>query len=193
MKDLGKIALVGLPPALEMALLQQLGADPDLSVAVVATPSPESAPIFADLVIYAGTSRNLPPGVPALPLDTAKAARLGAILRQAQQMLDEPVLYLDDFPVGPYIFQPQEKALARQGQQDIALTDKEADILVYLAKRRDAAVSRDELLRHVWRYQEGIDTHTLETHIYRLRQKMEVSAEQPTLLVTVEGGYRLNL
>ena len=184
MKDLGKILLKGLPPALEMALLQQLDANPDVSVV-----APAEAP---DLVIYAGSAATLPPGVPALPLETTRTSRLGAILRQAQQMLDEPVLYLDEFAIGPYVFQPQEKLLARGGQ-DIALTDKEADILVYLAKRRGDAVSRDDLLRHVWRYQEGIDTHTLETHIYRLRQKMEVSAEEPALLVTVDGGYRLNL
>ena len=187
MKEIGKISLIGLPPSLEMALLQQFSADPDLSAAALS-----DAALPADLVIYAGTAHSLPPGVPALPLDTGKPARLGAILRQAQQMLDEPVLYLDEFPIGPYVFQPQDKLLARPGQQDIPLTDKEADILVYLAKRGDA-VNRDDLLRHVWRYQEGIDTHTLETHIYRLRQKMEVSAEQPSLLVTVDGGYRLNL
>lgn len=190
MKDLGKILLLGLPPALETALLQQLAADPTVSAATGTGPD---AATEADLVIYAGTGRDLPPGVPALPLDVAKPARLGAILRQAQQMLEEPALYLDEFSIGPYVFQPQEKTLARSGQQDIALTDREADILVYLAKHRGTAVSRDDLLRDVWRYQDGIDTHTLETHIYRLRQKIEESAEQPALLVTAEGGYRLNI
>lgn len=175
--------LLDLPRALEKALLEQLAADASVAV----------TPDGADLVIYAGTAKNLPPGVPALPIDTARPQRLGAILRQAQQMLDEPVLYLDEFPIGPYVFQPQEKTLARSGAQDIALTDREADILVYLAKRKGEAVSRDDLLRQVWRYQDGIDTHTLETHIYRLRQKMEESADAPALLVTSEGGYRLNL
>ena len=193
MKDLGKILLIGLPRALEAALLQQLAADPSVSAVAGTGAARNESSGAADLVIYAGTARDLPPGVPALPLDTAKPARLGAILRQAQQMLDEPALYLDEFPVGPYIFQPQEKTLSRAGQQDIALTDREADILVYLAKRRGLAVSRDDLLRDVWRYQDGIDTHTLETHIYRLRQKIEDSADQPALLVTAEGGYRLNL
>ncbi len=185
MSSLGKIQLVGLPAALETALLQQFSAE-GLAAAASAEPAAD-----AGLIICADAQKNLPAAVPVLPLDTGKIQRLGAILRQARQMLDEPVLYLEPFAIGPYLFHPQEKSLARAGQEEVGLTDKEADILVYLA-RRTAAVGRDELLRHVWRYQEGIDTHTLETHIYRLRQKMEASAENPQLLVTEEGGYRLN-
>lgn len=188
MKDLSKIQLLSLPAALETALLQQFLADKGLSVL------PSGAAAGPDLVIHSGAPKDLPPGVPALPLDSAKPQRLGAILRQAQQMLDEPVLYLDEFSIGPYRFQPQEKTLLKDGQEAVALTDKEADILVYLAKRSQGSpVGRDELLKYVWRYQDGIDTHTLETHIYRLRQKMEASADNPSLLVTEEGGYRLKL
>lgn len=188
MKDLSKIQLLNLPAALEMALLQQFAGEKGLAVLA---PGSDTGP---DLVIHSGAPRRLPPGVPSLPVGAARPQRLGAILRQAQQMLDEPVLYLDPFAIGPYRFQPQEKTLQRDGQDEIALTDKETDILVYLAKRScGSPVGRDELLKHVWRYQEGIDTHTLETHIYRLRQKMESSADAPALLVTEEGGYRLNL
>ncbi|MEZ0224185.1 MAG: helix-turn-helix domain-containing protein [Alphaproteobacteria bacterium] len=188
MKDLGKIQLLNLPAALETALLQQFSGDKSLSVLIAGSGA------GADLVIHSGQPKSLLPGVPALPIDSARPQRLGAILRQAQQMLEEPVLYLDDFAIGPYLFQPQEKALTQSGRDAVALTDKETDILVYLAKRSQGApVGRDELLKHVWRYQEGIDTHTLETHIYRLRQKIEASADSPALLVTEEGGYRLNL
>jgi DNA-binding response OmpR family regulator len=81
---------------------------------------------------------------------------------------------------------------AKEGE-DIALTDREVDILAYLVRHRQAPVSRDMLLKNVWQYQEGVDTHTLETHIYRLRQKIEASADEPRLLLTVEGGYRLHL
>ncbi|TAL28204.1 MAG: winged helix family transcriptional regulator [Alphaproteobacteria bacterium] len=188
MKDLSKIRLLNLPAALETALLQQFAEDKGL---LILGSGSDAEP---DLVIHSGAPKDLPAGVPSLPLDSARPQRLGAILRQAQQMLDEPVLYLEAFAIGPYEFEPQEKTLQRGGQEVIALTDKETDILVYLAKRsRGPAVGRDELLKHVWRYQEGIDTHTLETHIYRLRQKMEASADNPALLVTEEGGYRLNL
>jgi DNA-binding winged helix-turn-helix (wHTH) protein len=206
MKFLGKILLYGLPAGLERALVQQLGEAPDLSVSLSAPADRKAAPVAVpdiDLVIYADGAAPEPalsPGTPALPVDLRRPARLGVILRLARQMLEEPTLHLDDFRIGAYVFNPQEKTLtietrgeiALTDRREIALTDKEADILVYLAKR-GGTVGRDDLLKHVWRYQEGVDTHTLETHIYRLRQKMEVSADNPVLLVTDEGGYRLKL
>jgi len=118
---------------------------------------------------------------------------ISALLRQIGQMIAQPVLYIDEIFLGDYIFKPQEKALSREGNEDIALTDREVDILAYLIRHRQTPVSREALLKNVWQYQEGVDTHTLETHIYRLRQKIEASAEEPRVLLTVEGGYRLHL
>jgi hypothetical protein len=190
MKFLRKIVLLGLPEALETAVLEQLRAQADLQTAVGA------ATDDADLVLLGdeGQGRqDIAPGIPVMSIDLKRPARLGMLVRQLRQILDEPALYLDEFAIGPYRFQPQDRLLAKGAEGDIALTDKETDILVYLAKRAGQAVSRDDLLKHVWRYQEGIDTHTLETHIYRLRQKMEASAENPLFLVTEEGGYRLKL
>lgn len=184
MKYLSKISIQGLPPGLEAALVQQFGRDSSLSLS---TGRPAAEESF-DLVISATTQAE--PGTPVLVVDTGRRLRLGALLRQAQQMIAEPALYLDDFRLGPYLFRPAERALSRDGAADIALTDKETGILVYLAKRRGAAAERDDLLRNVWRYQEGVDTHTLETHVYRLRQKIEAGGG-PALLVTDEGGYRL--
>ena len=109
------------------------------------------------------------------------------------QMIAQPVLYIDDIAIGDYTFKPQERSLVRKTGEAVALTDREADILAYLVRHRHAPVSRDALLKNVWQYQEGVDTHTLETHIYRLRQKIESSAADPRILLTVEGGYRLHL
>jgi DNA-binding response OmpR family regulator len=73
----------------------------------------------------------------------------------------------------------------------VSLTDKEVEILAYLIRRRGATVSRDDLLKDVWRYQAGVDTHTLETHIYRLRQKISGMPALTNALSTDEdGGYR---
>jgi DNA-binding response OmpR family regulator len=95
------------------------------------------------------------------------------------------------FRIGPYEFRPAMKVLLDGKQKKIRLTEKEANILRYLYRSGASPVSREELLREVWGYNSGVTTHTLETHIYRLRQKIEPDAQTPRLLVTEIGGYRL--
>jgi DNA-binding response OmpR family regulator len=73
----------------------------------------------------------------------------------------------------------------------VRLTDKEAAILKYLYRAGERAVGRDTLLGEVWGYNAGVTTHTLETHVYRLRQKIEKDPSKATILVTDQGGYRL--
>lgn len=72
----------------------------------------------------------------------------------------------------------------------VTLTEKEVAVLVYLA-RRDQPASREDLLRDVWRYAPDTDTHTIETHIYRLRQKIEADPAEPRYLLTTKDGYCL--
>jgi DNA-binding response OmpR family regulator len=74
----------------------------------------------------------------------------------------------------------------------LRLTEKETSILKYLYRAGGQSVSREELLNEVWGYNAGVTTHTLETHVYRLRQKMELDPSDARLLVTEPGGYRLN-
>ena len=71
------------------------------------------------------------------------------------------------------------------------LTDKETSILKYLFRAGERPVSRDDLLNDVWGYNAGVTTHTLETHIYRLRQKIEENPAEAQILLTEPGGYRL--
>ncbi len=195
MKQMKKIILTQIPAAVEQALLEHLRTFGEFDIVSAGNDEGKNARAIAaddpDLVI-AGTAAHVP-GCPVLLLSFARPYRLGALLRQIGQMIAEPVLYIDDIAVGDYIFKPQEKALSREGQEDIALTDREVDILAYLVRHRETPVSREMLLKNVWKYQEGVDTHTLETHIYRLRQKIENSAEEPRVLLTVEGGYSLHL
>ena len=113
-------------------------------------------------------------------------ARIRAQLRQFETSEDAI------FKIGPYTFQPSRKLLVddeRNGQK-VRLTEKETDILKYLY-RAGAPVGRDTLLDEVWGYNAGVTTHTLETHIYRLRQKIERDPSSASLLVTESGGYRL--
>ena len=95
------------------------------------------------------------------------------------------------FRIGPYEFRPAQKLLLDDRQKKIRLTEKETNILRYLYRADGQPVSREELLAEVWGYNAGVTTHTLETHIYRLRQKIEPDAGAGRLLVTETGGYRL--
>jgi DNA-binding response OmpR family regulator len=95
------------------------------------------------------------------------------------------------FPIGPYSFRPGAKLLVNDKGSKIRLTDKETAILRYLYRAGQRAVSRDVLLQEVWGYNSGVTTHTLETHIYRLRQKIEHDPANASLLVTEAGGYKL--
>ncbi len=81
----------------------------------------------------------------------------------------------------------------RQDGDGAPLTEKEVSILVYLHQHKGKCVTRDELLQAVWQYVEGVETHTLETHIYRLRQKIESDPSRPLILVTDGSGYRLGV
>ncbi len=183
-----KILLLQLPPAIEQALTEQLKTFAELEVISLEVMSAGAAP---DIIVTGGQSEGA--ACPVLALSFAKPLRLGVLLGQIGRMLAEPMLYIGDIMIGEWLFKPQEKILTQKGGGNTALTDREVAILAYLAKYPGRAVSRDELLKNVWQYQEGLDTHTLETHIYRLRQKIEPVAEEPRLLLTAEGGYSLHL
>jgi DNA-binding response OmpR family regulator len=112
-------------------------------------------------------------------------ARIRAQLRQHEQSEDAV------FQLGPYTFKPAMKMLEGEDNRKIRLTEKETNILKFLYRSTESVVPRDVLLHEVWGYNAGVSTHTLETHIYRLRQKIEPDPSNVRLLVTESGGYRL--
>ena len=113
-------------------------------------------------------------------------ARIRGQLRQHEQSEDAV------FTIGPYSFRPAAKLMVDgENGQKVRLTEKETSILKYLYRTGDKVVGRDVLLNEVWGYNAGVTTHTLETHIYRLRQKIEPDPSNAKLLVTEPGGYRL--
>jgi DNA-binding response OmpR family regulator len=114
-------------------------------------------------------------------------ARIRAQLRQHEQSEDAV------FNLGPYTFKPAAKMLLTEDKKKVRLTEKETNILKFLYRAQDGVVARDVLLLKVWGYNAGVTTHTLETHIYRLRQKIEPDPRNARLLVTESGGYRLNV
>jgi hypothetical protein len=187
MKKTPEILCFGLPEGVLGALREQspenwrfeaiLG-DPDL---ILCLPGQE-----------ARIPENLKCATPLLSFGK-RPEKIGGLFRRLHQMLEEPSIFIADFRIGGYVFSAQEKTLRRDNGEEIDLTDREVDILFYLARQKNRTVGKNDLLKNVWKYQDNIDTHTLETHIYRLRQKMERDNENPVLLVTEEGGYRLVL
>jgi DNA-binding response OmpR family regulator len=98
------------------------------------------------------------------------------------------------FTIGRYLFRPSTKSLLEYASnRRIHLTLKEVALLRLLYRARNRVVERQELLNQVWGYHSSVSTHTLETHVYRLRQKIESDSTDPRLLVTHRKGYRLTL
>ncbi|MEO1608506.1 MAG: response regulator transcription factor [Pseudomonadota bacterium] len=112
-------------------------------------------------------------------------ARIRAQLRQHEQSEDAV------FTLGHYMFKPASKLLIDENGAKVRLTEKETSILKFLYRSGEKVVTRDVLLHEVWGYNAGVTTHTLETHIYRLRQKIERDPSNAEILVTETGGYKL--
>ena len=115
-------------------------------------------------------------------------ARVRAQLRVFDNSVDAT------FNIGPYVFRPSARLLHERARgRKIRLTDKEVRILTFLYRSGGKPMTRQVLLDEVWGYHSAVTTHTLETHIYRLRQKIEANPSTPALLLTMAGGYALSL
>jgi DNA-binding response OmpR family regulator len=110
---------------------------------------------------------------------------LTLLRRQEKSGGDERLL------IGPYVFHPDSGDLSKPGSENVRLTETESAILMRLARAGGASVSRKILLRDVWGYNPSVATRTLETHIFRIRRKIEAAPVRPSILVTEAGGYRL--
>ena len=155
----------------------------------------------AALVCVLGSAENIRTGsslrvVYPLPLRLGiMLDRMRAHLAHRRAALWRPA---EIFEVGKWYFIPDELSLRPRQEmaaadQGIRLTEKERDIMALLCGAAGEIITRQDMLDDVWGYAAGLDTHTLETHIYRLRQKLEDDPAKPMLLVTEEGGYRLHL
>lgn len=110
--------------------------------------------------------------------------KLTNIVKQAIQILSENIIQ-----IGPITFYPEQK-LCKFIEEEIALTVKETEILLYLSRYPNLYIDRETLLNAIWGYAEDISTHTLETHIYKLRTKF---AEKYNLISSNDSGYSLSI
>ena len=122
-----------------------------------------------------------------------KPFRIGELMARLRAQLRQHAAAEDaEYAIGAFRFQPARKLLvAAETGARIRLTDKETAILRHLHRAVGQVVPRDALLGAIWGYNSEVNTHTLETHIYRQRQKIEADSANATLLVTAPGGYRL--
>ncbi|MBC7907820.1 MAG: response regulator transcription factor [Rhodospirillaceae bacterium] len=141
--------------------------------------------ILADPAVLTGLETG---GIPTVAL--TKPVRLGALLARVEDMLARGLTAAPSTPIGPWHFMAASRLLQGEGDRKVRLTDKETAILEHLIKD-GGVVTRETLLAQVWGYSAAITTHTLETHIYRLRRKIEPDPANATLLITEPGGYRL--
>ena len=116
-----------------------------------------------------------------------KPFRFGILLaRMRAQLRSYEQAETAELQIGDYLFRPGLKILEPQnGAAKIRLTEKETNILKFLHRAGGQAVARDTLLHEVWGYNAQVSTHTLETHIYRLRRKIEADPSEATLLLTL--------
>jgi len=133
------------------------------------------------------------PGIDSGASDyVTKPCKFAVLLARIRAQLRGPVQSVNAvFRFGPYRFRPARNTLETGDNRTIHLTDKESGILTCLCRAPDGVVARDVLLQKVWGYGTGIITHTLETHIHRMRRKIETDPSAPQRLVTERGGYRL--
>lgn len=168
----------------------------------VATGSlPDIKPVDGPAVLFTDTDdavslravQDRCPGLPVLTIGGGGAEfppplRLGTLLARAARFFSRR--RVQDFSIGPYRFVARVAQLERPDGDPVRLTEKECDILLRLYGSR-AVVDRQDLLDDVWGYADGVETHTLETHIYRLRRKIEADPANPQYLLTEGSGYRL--
>ncbi|MDG1438120.1 MAG: response regulator transcription factor [Emcibacteraceae bacterium] len=122
-----------------------------------------------------------------------KPFKFGILLARVRAHLRQHLISEDaSYPIGHYIFKPGDKMLTNEETgEKIRLTEKETAILKFLKRADGAAISREKLLNEVWGYNANVTTHTLETHVYRLRQKIELDPTKAKIILTESGGYSM--
>ncbi len=122
-----------------------------------------------------------------------KPVILSSLLNQIQSKINVFENSIDGYlSFGDYELHPADKELVNNKTGNLSkLTEREVNLIQYLYKSQGKVVSKEELLQNVWEYSTEVTTHTIETHIYRLRKKVEQTAEDAQLVSAEEGGYKL--
>jgi DNA-binding winged helix-turn-helix (wHTH) protein len=142
--------------------------------------------------IWIGRSDETPPGAVGVSDRFVKPVRLGAVIDRVRRVLATAGKGAQKILIGPFVLDDASNELLLDDDRAVRLTDKEKKILQLLNEANGGTVSREILLEKVWGYAPNLETHTLETHIYRLRQKIEDDPASPLILLTDDTGYKLS-
>ncbi len=184
-----KILITDIPEALHSALSEQFLRMKNITI--IGSIKFSTAP---DLIIADNNYKNPYIACPIIKIDGNTKQRLSDLLKKTYQALEHPISHIDEIKINDnIIFKPVDKIIVDNNDVEISLTDREVDILIYLAKNSKNSITREQLLKDVWKYQEGVDTHTIETHIYRLRQKIEKILNLQNFIITTDNGYKIEL
>jgi len=200
-----KIALIERDAVLRAALVEQLQltgefecvehADAETALVLLEVPVPDAAEtacsalrgkgVRAPIILLGDTQNEM------VEDSVPKPFRFSTLMRAIRAQLRQSEKSDDGVKLGAVEFWPSEKTLVDGLGERVRLTEKETAMLKYLLRSRGNMVGREELLAQVWGYNSGVTTHTLETHVYRLRQKLGQDENGEEILVTEAGGYRL--
>lgn len=147
--------------------------------------------IKASVVITASLNRESF-SIPRISISLEEKIRMGELLLKLYQMLKQPWFYVESIKLRGLVFKPKDKIIENTHGKEISLTDREIDLLYYMSQKAGEVINKERLLQDIWNYKNELDTHTLETHIYRLRQKLDEAGES-RILTTQESGYLLDL
>ncbi len=213
MSDAFSVLIIGPDPSEALELATQLEATGDFNAqwvsdtprfarpfdaeridTILALPGVGVAQLNATLAAgYRGLLIGLGMEMPVVSETIALPVKMSNLIARLKQQIRH--FYARDdawLTIGPFRLYPGSRKLVASDGTEQRLTDKEVDILRFMHRSGSALVSRDQLLSGVWGYNDRVTTHTLETHIYRLRQKIEADPNAATILITESGGYRLN-
>lgn len=141
----------------------------------------------ADLLVSVGND-----GIRVGQASYSFPVRLGVILNDIKTLQrHKNAKSIDPLMIGGGVFDADRSVFSTEQGDQVKLTEKESAILMMLNDHKGARVGREDLLGYVWGYAKGLETHTVETHIYRLRQKIEVDPANPAIILTDEDGYRI--
>lgn len=141
--------------------------------------------------VWVGGKGEEPPAGVGANNSFSRPVRVGALLDRVRRLQAASQGAGKRIRIGPFDLDARSSELLLAEDRAVRLTDKEKEILLLLSEANGETVDRQVLLEKVWGYAPGLETHTLETHIYRLRQKIERDPAKPEILLTDGAGYKI--
>ena len=122
-----------------------------------------------------------------------KPFRFMTLLKRIEEALElQDTSNNQNLKIGPFLLKPFEKVLLGYYNQKLRLTEIEVKILKIFSRNRNDFVTKEILMKEVWGIKNVLDTHTLETHIYRLRKKLRIQFEKKLSIKSKKGAYAID-